>query len=358
MTICYFGDYDPDYSRTRVILYGLSECGVSVVHCNVHGKGLIKYWRLWQKHRALRGGYDVLFVGLGDARLMPFFAKLVSQRPIVWEPLFSIYDNWVFDRKLTSPHSLKAYLYWFMDWLGCKVSNLVILDTGTNCVYFHETFGVPMRKLSRVLVGADTRVFTPLSKTQDTGKFEVEFHGKYIPVQGADVIVRAAKLLEQEDVHFTMIGGGQAFNKTKALAEKLQVTNITFFPTLPREKVVEYIRNANACMGLVGDVPRVVRAIPNKLYEAAAMARVSINVDSSSLREVFTPGVDTIGVKQGDPEDLAHAIRELKESGNAEAMGKAAYETFVKTSTPKLVAQSLIDALVKTGTCRGAQSQL
>lgn len=347
MRICYFGDYDPDYSRTRVILCGLHECGVSVVHCNARWKGLGKYRVLWQKHRALRADYDVLLVGLGDARLMPFFAWLVSRRLIVWEPLYSIYDNWVFDRKLTSPHSLKAYLYWFMDWLGCKVSDLIILDTNTNCRYFHETFGVPMGKLSRVLVGADTRVFMPLSKTRDTGKFEVEFHGKYIPVQGTDVIVRAAKLLEQDDVHFTMIGGGQAFNETKALAEKLQVTNITFFPTLPREKVVEYIRNADVCMGLVGDVPRVVRAIPNKLYEAAAMARVSINVGSSSLREVFYPGVDTIGVKQGDPEDLARAIRELKGSGKAEQMGKAAYDTFIKTCTPKLVAQSLLDAFSK-----------
>ena len=208
-----------------------------------------------------------------------------------------------------------------------------------------------MSKLARVLVGADTRVFTPLAKTCDTGKFEVEFHGKYIPVQGTDVIVRAAKLLEQKDVHFTMVGGGQAFNETKALVEKLRVTNVTFFPTLPREKVVEYIRNADVCVGLVGDVPRVVRAIPNKLYEAAAMARVSINVDSSSLREVFTPGVDTIGVKQGDPEDLARAIRQLKESGDSEEMGRAAYDIFTKTSTPKLVAQSLVSALSKMRTC-------
>lgn len=351
MTICYFGDYDPDYSRTRVILYGLLECGVSVVHCNVREKGIGGYWKLWRKHHALRGDYDILLVGLGDARLMPFFAWLISRRPIAWEPLFSIYDNWVFDRKLVRPHSLKAYLYWFMDWLGCKVSHLIILDTNTNCEYFHKTFGVPMRKLARVLVGADTRVFTPLSKTGGKGKFEIEFHGKYIPVQGTDVIIRAAKLLEADDVHFTMIGGGQAFTTTKALAEKLQVKNITFLPTLPRDQVVGYIRAADACMGLVGDVPRVVRAIPNKLYEAAAMARVSINVDSSSLREVFTPGIDAIGIKQGDPEDLARAIRELKESGKAEALGRAAYETFMKTSTPRLVAESLVDALRKTVTC-------
>lgn len=345
MKICYFGDYDPDYSRTRVLLCGLEECGISVLHCNARGKGFSKYWKLWRQHRALRGAYDVLLVGLGDARLMPTFARLVSRRPIAWEPLYSIYDNWVFDRKLTNPHSPKAYLYWFLDWLGCRSSDLIILDTDTNGDYFHETFGVPKKKLVRVLVGADTRVFFPREKTRDTGLFEVEYHGKYIPIQGTDVIVRAAKLLERDGVHVTMIGGGQALGETKALAEKLGAVNVTFFPYLPRAEVVQHIANADVCMGLVGDVPRVVRAIPNKLYEAAAMARVSINVDSSSLREVFTPGVDTIGVKQGDPEDLARAIRELKASGRAKRMGNAAYDTFIKTSTPKLVAESLIAAL-------------
>ena len=347
MKICYFGDYNLDYSRTRVILRGLEECGIPVVHCNARERGLAKYWKLWRAHRALRGSYDMLFVGLGDARAMPIFARLITGGPVVWEPLYSLYDNWVFDRKLASPHSLKAYYYRLLDWLGCKASDLIILDTNTNCEYFRETFGVPKQKLARVLVGADTSVFLPLSKIAETGKFEVEFHGKYIPVQGTDVIIRAAKLLEGDNVHVTMIGGGQALGETKALAETLGVNNVTFLPFLPQQEVVGYIRNADVCMGLVGDVPRVVRAIPNKMYEAAAMARVSINVDSPALREVFTPGVDSVGVKQGDPEDLARAIRELKAGGKAEAMGKAAYDTFGRTSTPKLVGEELLAALAR-----------
>src|SRR3989338_2366642 len=347
MKICYFGDYNLDYSRTRVILRGLEECGIPVVHCNARERGLAKYWKLWRAHRALRGSYDMLFVGLGDARAMPIFARLITGGPVVWEPLYSLYDNWVFDRKLASPHSLKAYYYRLLDWLGCKASDLIILDTNTNCEYFRETFGVPKQKLAPVLVGADTSVFLPLSKIAETGKFEVEFHGKYIPVQGTDVIIRAAKLLEGDNVHVTMIGGGQALGETKALAETLGVNNVTFLPFLPQQEVVGYIKNADVCMGLVGDVPRVVRAIPNKMYEAAAMARVSINVDSPALREVFTPGVDSVGVKEGDPEDLARAIRELKAGGKAEAMGKSAYTTFVRTSTPKLVGEELLAALAR-----------
>lgn len=348
MTILYFGDYDPKYSRTRVILNGLASERVKVIHVNVRKKkGLSLLWNLYKGHAAVKEEYDVLFIGVGDSRVIPLLARLIARAPIVWEPLFSIYDNWVFDRKLVSPHSPKAYWYWLLDWIDCRVADLIILDTKTNVEYFSRTFGIPMRKLSTALVGADTQTFIPMEKTKKSAFFEIEFHGKYIPVQGTDIIVRAAKLLENDAVHFTMIGGGQAFAETKKLAEELHVSNVTFLPFLPQAEVVEYIRNADACVGLVGDVPRVVRAIPNKLYEAAAMARVSINADTSSLREVFTPSKDTIGVRAGDAKDFAHAVRELKEKANTVELGKAAYETFMRHATPELVAKKLIHDISK-----------
>lgn len=349
MTICYFGDYDSSYNRTAVIFEGLLAHGTRILEVNVQGKkGWQLYYELWKKHRTYKGKYDVLLVGFGTDRLLPVLARMISRKPVVWDPLFSLYDNWVFDRKLARPHSGKAYLYWFLDWLGCLVSDFVFLDTHTNATYFHDTFGVPKRKLFRVLVGADTKTYVPLPK-KESAQFEVEFHGKYIPVQGADVLVRAAKLLEHDNVHVTMIGGGQEHARIRELASELAVTNVTFLPFLPPSEVVRYVADADACIGLLGDVPRVVRAIPNKLYEAAAAARVSISTDSTSLREVFTPGVDTVGVIQGDPESLAGAILELKNSGQAKAMGEAAHKTFCEKVTSKRVVEDLVLKLKEYG---------
>ena len=75
------------------------------------------------------------------------------------------------------------------------------------------------------------------------------------------------------------------------------------------------------------------------------MARVSINAESSSLREVFTPGVDALAIPPGNPEALAEAILELKRSGKARAMGDAAYQTYLKTSTPTHIGQQLVAAI-------------
>jgi len=224
-------------------------------------------------------------------------------------------------------------------------ADLIVLDVDTHARYFARLFMLPMRKLTHILVGADTDIFHLQERTRNSEKFEVEFHGKYIPLHGAEVIIRAAKLLENENVHFTMIGDGQDATKTKKLAKDLGLNNVNFLPFMPEKEITPYIANADVCTAILGNVPRATRSIPNKMYQAAAMARVSINVDSSSLREVFTPGVDAVVAKRGDPEDLARAIRELKESGRAHEMGQAAYETFQRTATPKLIGEQLITTL-------------
>lgn len=345
MTICYFGDYNPNYARTRIILKGLEKLGVRVIHCNVYERGWRMYWKLWRLHAAMKEPYDIMIVGFGDSRFMPELARLVSRAPIIWEALFSQYDNWVFDRKLVGPHSPKAYLYWFLDWLGCKVTDMLLIDTHQSTVYFAETFGVPRSKLAYAYVGADTTIFYPRERTKRSDKFEVEFHGLYFPMQGADVIVRAAKLLEHDDVHFTMIGKGQEVKRVRLLADELHVTNVTFYGYLPPQEIVEYVANADVCMGLVGDIPRAFRTLPTKVWETAAMEKAAINVDSPAIREVFTPGIDVIGVKAGSPEALAQAILDLKKSGKAEEMGKAAGRTFLKNGTPESIAGQVLAAI-------------
>lgn len=341
MRICFFGDYDPDYNRTRVLAIGLEKLGVEVVHCTVSPKHPFKLLTLWRKLRIEMGQCDLVMVPMSNGRFFTLVARLATSRPVFWDPVFSLYDNWVSDRRLVSPHHPKAFLYWFLDLLSAIFADMIVLDNASHVAFWKRVFRVSDRKLSYVFIGADDAVFRPQPFPKTGATFEVEFHGNYIPLQGPQNIVRAAKLLEEEDVHFTMIGKGQECGDTEQLARELGVKNITFLPFLPQRQVAEYMAKAHVCMGHSGDRPRVVRSLPNKLYEAAAMGRVSINVDVASIREVFTPGVDIVGIRPGDPEDLARAVRELKESGRVEEMGRAAYQAYIKTSTPDILGKKL-----------------
>ena len=142
MTICYFGDFDPEYSRNRVIMSGLEQNGVRIV-------------------RSLHEPHDFVIVGYSDSRWTVPLAWLLFRKPIIWDAFYSLYDSWVFDRKLVSSHSFKAKYYWFLDWLSCKLADKILLDTNAHIDYFVKTFKIPRHKFIRILVGSDDRIFKP-----------------------------------------------------------------------------------------------------------------------------------------------------------------------------------------------------
>ncbi len=344
--VCYFGDYDPTYNRTKVLIQGLRENGVEVVECREDTRTPMvrKCARLYRQYRVI-GAHDAVVLGFSSTRWMPLFIRSISRRPIVWDMLFSFYDNWVFDRKLVRQGSVKATYHWFLDWLLPHCVDRVIFHTHAEIDAFVRMFGVPRRKFNRVVLGADTSMFYPRPRPTD-GIFRVEFHGKYIPVHGADTIVRAAKILEQEPVRFIMIGDGQERSHCEALAKKLKLTNIDFLGLLPVAELPPYIAIADVCIGLLGDVPRVEESIANKMYENAAMERVSINADTKGVREFFTDGKDVVLVRRADPSDLARAIRTLRENpAYKHRLESAALATFRRTASTKEVGRQLLAAI-------------
>ncbi len=142
MTICYFGNFNPAYSRNRVIMQGLEQNGAKIVRS------------IWQPH-------DLVIVGYSDSRWAVPVARIFSRKPIIWDAFYSLYDAWVFDRKLVSPRSLKARWYWFLDWLSCKLADRVLLDTNAHIDYFVKTFRMHRTKFIRVLLGTDDQIFHP-----------------------------------------------------------------------------------------------------------------------------------------------------------------------------------------------------
>ena len=87
-TICYFGIYHPIAPRDRVYLDGLRALGVAVFPCVDNSRGFLKFWRLWKKHKTLRGAYDILWVGYLSTMVVPL-ARLISRKKVVFNALDS-----------------------------------------------------------------------------------------------------------------------------------------------------------------------------------------------------------------------------------------------------------------------------
>ena len=161
MRICYFGNYDSEYARNRVIMKGLRENGVDVLECRSKSGGWKEYADLWRIHKKI-GNYDFMIVGYSDSRLIVPFAKILNRgKFIVWDAFYSLYDSWVFDRKLANPRTIKARYYWLIEWIAVKTADRILLDTLSHIDFFVKTYKIPKRKFIRVLIGADDSIFYP-----------------------------------------------------------------------------------------------------------------------------------------------------------------------------------------------------
>lgn len=347
MKICYFGFYNPQYIRDRVIIEGLRRNGIKIVECHDDMLGLRGLLNLFLKYRRLPS-YDLMIIGSSDhSRSALILAKFMTRRRMIWDAHYSLYDMMVNDRKLTSSFSLKALYYWTLDWLGCLLADKILLDTNEHIKYFSKTFKTDKKKFVRILVGADDKLFFPRNEKRDDKNFLVHFHGKYIPLQGIQHILKAAKILEEEkDIRFRLVGKGQTYDSMRRLGRELGLTNVEFVDRVPYEKIPDLITEADVSLGIFGDTEKAARVIPNKIYEAMAMGKPIITADTPGIRELFTDRKNVLLCKVADPEDLAGKILELKNDKELRIMiGEEAFKLFAEAGKPEIVIKELLPFL-------------
>src|SRR6185369_8624400 len=228
MTVLYFGIYDPAYSRNRVIIRGLKENGIQVEECRISATSRFKYARLIFQYLKTKTKFDVMIVGFPGQEVM-FLARLLTRRPIIFDAFTSHYGGYILDRGKYSKKSFYAFYYRFLDKYSCLLANTVLLDTYAHISFFIQEFNLPPSLFKRILIGADDQVFYPIPTTTDSASaFHVLFFGTFIPLQGTEFIIRAAKILDSENVIFTLVGKGQKRKQAVLLTEELGLKNVVF----------------------------------------------------------------------------------------------------------------------------------
>ena len=341
MRILYFGIYNPNYSRNRVLIKGLRANGAEVIECRVSAKDKLKYFKLfWRFLKYPR--FDLMFVGFPGQEVM-FLARLLTKKPIVFDAFTSHYGGYILDRQYYPKTSWRAQYYKFLDAWSCRLADMVLLDTQAHIDFFVNEFKLDRKKFLRVFVGTDSDVFYPREAPKNTDKFLIHFHGHYIPLQGVKYIIEAAKLLENEDVHFNIIGNGQTFKDDIKLAESLNIRNISFINPVPYEQLPLFMSKADICLGIFGDSSKTDLVIPNKVYEAMAMGKAIITADTPAVRELLSDRENVLFCRKADAKDLTEKIKLLKNSSEMrDSIGRVARKLFEERLTENTLAAELL----------------
>ncbi|MDD4271831.1 MAG: glycosyltransferase [Patescibacteria group bacterium] len=339
MTICFFGIYDPLYSRNSILIKGLKQNGIEVIECNATAGRIGKYLTLIAKHRQIRKKYDFMIVAFPGYQAV-ILAKFLTLKPVIYDAFFSIYDSEVCDRKSTKTGSLKALYYWILDWLACLAADKIMLDTSAHIDYFCRLFRLKKEKFIRVLLGADDQLIK-FTRPEAKENLIVHFHGIATPLQGVGYIVEAARLLKQENIKFNLVG-----SKIRRYEIKGDEANINYIKTLPYPELIKIMAEADICLGIFGNSMKTQVVIPNKIYEALAGGKAVITADTKAVREVLADKQNCLFCRIGDPRDLADKIIMLKRDEKLrQQIAENGYQLFIDKLTPIKVTADLAERI-------------
>ncbi len=310
--VCYFGIYDPELARNKVYISGLKQNGVKVIECCDSSRGLTKYFKLFIKHWKIRKNYDAMIVGYAGHLLVPF-AKLISRKPVVLNAMTSLYEVNIIARKKYPKYSLRGLCVWLIDWLAFKWADLVLIETNKQKDYLVKKFRIKPKKFARLFIGADDSIFYPDTNIKKSDKFTVLFRGKFLPEAGVKHILEAAKILEEKEVNFLILGFGLL---EKEIIEKIKSLNLKNLELITKRLEIDELRKkmlaAYISVGQVENNERLERTIPYKAFESLALKLPYINGNGLGIQELLEDRKNCLLVNLADPEDLAEKIMELK----------------------------------------------
>jgi glycosyltransferase involved in cell wall biosynthesis len=178
--------------------------------------------------------------------------------------------------------------------------------------------GVPAEKVGVVPNGADLERLIPRLRNPRLaarlcieGKFIVAYVGTHGLAQGLEVVIAAAGLVDNTDIHFLFVGDGARRKDLMETANSSGVTNVSFVGAVPSDAAIDYLALADAIVVPLRKSALFDGALPSKIFEAAAMERpilLSASGISADLVRTYRAG---LVVEPENAEALAAAVLRL-----------------------------------------------
>lgn len=326
MRVCFFGGYNPGYIRNVIIKEGLIKNDVQVVECRTKSK--FKFWLsypilFFQHLKFFLIKYDFIFVPAFRHKdvLLAKFLGLLTSKPVVFDPFVSRYETKVVDQKKVTPYSMQARHNFRIDRLSFKLADIVLADTLAHADYYAREFGIDRSKFKRVPVGVPEEFFSlfKVEKEKENRKksyFLVQFYGSFLPLQGIEHIVQAARIVARKDraIRFELIGSGQTFPMIRRLVEEMGLENMILRDWIPFKELPEVVSRADICLGIFGNTEKAFRVVPNKVFQCLSLEKPVITGRTPAILEYFEDRENIFLCEAANADSLAEAILLLKDN--------------------------------------------
>ncbi len=366
LTVCFFGSYDRTFTSNIIVQKGLRMEGIRVVEV-MHQVGvtdmnkpehmgimpllkrvLKKAGILSEiiKHRRELQESDVLYVGYpghADVALAWIVAKIFGCK-LVFNPLVVFYTGFVDDQGILNADSFMAKVFKWAEGLIYHMCDRVYADTPDQKTHLMRLFHLSDTKIEVLPIGADDEIYTfeGYGNTRDT-YFNIMYYGLYSPLHATPVIIEAADRVKHDPaIRFVMVGKGQTYQETVALAQKLKLTNVEFYPDMTEQNATDTLQRADVFLGFIAKHPSVDRIVPNKVYQGMALGKAVVTAEAPAIASILEQKKDVYMIAPNSPKALADAILDLKTHKNLkDSIAKGGREVFLARFTPRAVGDQL-----------------
>ena len=206
--------------------------------------------------------------------------------------------------------SLESFMY--------ARANHIVVNSPAFRGYLLEK-GIRASRISVVPNGVDPDMFQPEADGErfrkDLGlanQFIATYAGALGMANDISTILRAAaRLRENDSVHFLLVGAGKEADNLRAEAESLRLTNVTFAGTYPKNRMNEVLAGSDACLATLKDIRMFRTVYPNKVFDYMAAGRPVVLGIGGVIRDVVEDAQAGIAFEPGNDEQLAKAILKL-----------------------------------------------
>lgn len=345
----WWGKYDPDYSRNRIMWHAFDKLGWTIRTFRPRNTE----WGYVEARLRRISPTDLLFVPCFCQKDIDAALRYghYYNIPVLIDPLISLYDSRVFERKTINPDSRKARRLLKWEFSAFSRADGVIADTEAHGRYYSEMLGVDREKIHIIPVGAEESLFYPAKTVKGINQpVQVLFYGSFLPLQGVEVITDAILCYQGPSIAWCLLGGTGTQRQAKCAQVLSGLDNVTFEQNIPYEKLARRIHQADILLGVFGSSDKTRRVIPNKVYQSIACGKPVITCDAPYPDDLVN-GKDSgiFRVPPGNAAKLADTIAQLASEPNALTItGENARKTYIKYFRNEIIITALASALNNT----------
>jgi glycosyltransferase involved in cell wall biosynthesis len=275
---------------------------------------------LWAGVFRLEGNFNIvivtsppLFVGFSG-----YLISLVKRIPLVFE----VRDLWpesAIDTGVLSNKVIIKLAFAFESFIYRRSKLINVLTPAFyNTLKDHKN--VPAEKLIMIPNAADFSLSENLLMTFDRklfrknngldGKFVITYVGAHGVANHLDQVLDAAKLLEDTNVLFLLIGQGMEKARLIKMASNMELSNVRFIDPVPKSEVFKYIIASEMGASVLKKVDAFKTVYSNKTFDYMSCKKPILMVIDGVSRELVENALAGTYVEPENPSQFNDIIRE------------------------------------------------